>query len=155
MVSRIKDGQQVTIHYRLSLEDGTVLEDSKGKAPLVYLHGSGQIVPGLERELAGKEVGYECEAQVAPADGFGEYDPAAEQTVPKSAFPAETKVEVGQVFHTNGPRGPVSVRIHRVDGDSVVITTNHALAGQRLNFHVRIVDIREATAEPSPPQDSG
>ena len=155
MAARISNGQQVTIHYRLGLDDGTVLEDSNDKAPLVYIHGSGQIVPGLERELEGKEVGYECDVQVEPADGFGEYDPAAEQTVPKTAFPADAKVEAGQTFQTNGPKGPVAVRVQRVDPDSVVITTNHPLAGQRLNFKVRVIDIRVAKAEQSPPQDSG
>ena len=155
MALTIRAGLEVTVHYRLSLDDGTVLEDSAGKDPLRFVHGAGQIVPGLERVLEGKDAGFECEVEVDAADGYGEYDPSAEQPVPRTQFPADVDLQPGMAFQADGPKGPVSVWVHRIEQDNVVITSNHPLAGQRLNFKVRVVDVREATAAQTPPQDSG
>lgn len=148
MKPAIADGHAVTIHYRLTLDDGTIADDSFDGDPLVYLHGAHNIVPGLERELTGKNAGDTCEVEVAPEDGYGNYDPAAEQSVPKSAFPENVDVQPGMSFQTRGPSGqPVPVWVRKLDGDNVVITGNHPLAGQRLNFKVEVLDVRAATPE--------
>ncbi|MCA8951533.1 MAG: peptidylprolyl isomerase [Planctomycetes bacterium] len=148
MKPAIADGHAVTIHYRLTLDDGTIADDSFGGDPLVYLHGASNIVPGLEKELLGKNVGETCEVEVAPAEGYGEYDPTAEQSVPKSAFPPNAPLEPGMSFQTRGPRGqPMPVWVRKIEEENVIITANHPLAGQRLSFKVEVVDVREATAE--------
>jgi len=155
MKSAIADGLSVTLHYRLTLDDGTVADDSFDGEPLVYVHGAGRIVPGLERRLTGMKVGDEHELVVEAADGYGEYDPTAEQSVPRAQFPPGAKLEPGVSFQAEGPNGVVSVWVRKVDGDDVIITSNHPLAGQRLNFKVRVVDVREASAAKQPAADSG
>lgn len=148
MKPAIADGHVVTIHYRLTLDDGSIADESFGGDPLVYLHGARNIVPGLERQLAGKNVGDTCEVTVPPAEGYGEYDPAAEQKVPKSAFPANVELQPGMSFQTRARNGqPMPVWVRKIDGDEVVVTANHPMAGQQLNFKVEVVDVRRATAD--------
>jgi len=144
----IAEGLVVTIHYRLTLDDGSIADDSFGGDPLTYLQGAQNIVPGLERELLGKNVGDTCEVVVTAAEGYGEYDPAADQTVPKTAFPANVALQPGMSFQTRGRNGQsVPVWVRAITGDKVSITGNHPLAGQRLNFKVEVVDVRRATKE--------
>ncbi|MCR9247267.1 MAG: peptidylprolyl isomerase [bacterium] len=148
MKPAIADGHAVTIHYRLTLDDGTVADDSFGGDPLVYLHGSHNIVPGLEKQLTGKNVGETCEVEVDPSEGYGQYDPAADQAVPKSQFPPNVDIQPGMSFQAKGPNGqPIPVWVAKVEEETVTITANHPLAGQRLSFKVEVVDVREATEE--------
>jgi FKBP-type peptidyl-prolyl cis-trans isomerase SlyD len=148
MKPAIANGHAVTIHYRLTLDDGSIADDSFGGDPLVYLHGAHNIVPGLEAQLAGKKVGDTCECTVAPAEGYGEYDPAAEQTVKKSAFPPNADLKPGTAFQSRGRNGqPMSVWVRAVKGDDVIVTTNHPLAGQSLHFKIEVLDVRRATNE--------
>jgi FKBP-type peptidyl-prolyl cis-trans isomerase SlyD len=144
----IADGCAVTIHYRLTLDDGSIADESFGGDPLVYLHGAQNIVPGLERELAGRNVGDVCEVTVAAADGYGEYDPTAEQTVPRTAFPPNVDVQAGMSFTSRGRGGQtVPIWVRTVKGDEIVVTRNHPMAGQRLNFRVEVIDVRRATRQ--------
>jgi FKBP-type peptidyl-prolyl cis-trans isomerase SlyD len=142
------NGHVVTIHYRLTLDDGSIADESFGGEPLVYLHGAQNIVPGLESQLVGKKVGETCEVTVAPKDGYGEYDPAGDQTVPKSAFPKNVEVAAGMSFQTRAANGQaIPVWVRSVKGDEVVVTQNHPMAGQQLNFKVEVVDVRKATKD--------
>lgn len=146
MKPAIADGHVVTIHYRLTLDDGTIADDSFEGDPLVYLQGAQNIVPGLERQLAGKKVGDTCEVTVPANEGYGEYDPAAEQTVPKTSFPPNVTLQVGMSFQTKGRNGqPMPVWIRSLKGDDVIVTANHPMAGQQLNFKIEVVDVRRAT----------
>lgn len=147
MKTTIADGHAVTIHYRLTLDDGTVASESFGGDPLVYLHGKGNIVPGLERQLTGKSVGDECEVTVDPVDGYGEHDPAAEQSVPRSQLPPGVDIQPGMSLQAEGPQGTIQVWVQQVADDEVVLSTNHPLSGKRLTFQVQVVDVREASAE--------
>jgi len=148
MTLAISDDHVVTIHYRLTLDDGSIADESFGGDPLVYLHGARNIVPGLERQLAGKMKGDKVEAVVPANEGYGEYDPTAEQTVPKTAFPPNVDLQVGMSFQTrarNGQQMPVWIRA--IKDDQVVVSANHPMAGQRLNFTVEVLDVRAATRE--------
>ena len=148
MKPAIADGHAVTIHYRLTLDDGSIADESFGGEPLVYLHGAQNIVPGLERQLAGKKVGDKLEVTVPANEGYGEYDPTAEQTVPKTSFPPNVELKPGASFQTRGRNGqPVPVWIRALKGDQVIVTGNHPMAGQRLNFSVEILDVRRATKD--------
>lgn len=148
MKPAIANGHVVTIHYRLTLDDGSIADDSFGGEPLVYLHGAQNIVPGLERQLQGKNVGDACDCTVPAAEGYGEYDPAADQTVKKNAFPPNVDLQPGMSFQTRGRNGhPMPVWVRSVKGDDVVVSTNHPLAGQTLNFRIEVIDVRRATAE--------
>ncbi|MBK8096868.1 MAG: peptidylprolyl isomerase [Planctomycetes bacterium] len=136
------------MHYKLTLDDGSVADSSFGNDPLVYLQGHHNIVPGLERQMLGKKAGDKFIAQVPPEEGYGQYDPGAEQTVPKTAFPPNQPPQPGMQFQTRARNGEVMpVWIKSVTDDQVVITANHPMAGQRLNFEIEIVSIRKPTKD--------
>jgi FKBP-type peptidyl-prolyl cis-trans isomerase SlyD len=148
MKPAIADGHVVTIHYRLTLDDGSVADQSFGGEPMLYMHGAQNIVPGLERQLAGKKIGDKLDVVVPANEGYGEYDPAAEQTVPKSQFPANVELQVGMAFQTRGRNNQaMTVYVRTLKDDQVTITANHPLAGQRLNFAIEVLDVRRATAD--------
>ena len=138
----------VTIHYELKDSEGTVLDSSKGKDPLVYLHGAGNIIVGLEEALIGKKIGDEVSTVVAPEKGYGMPVDALIQTVPREAFGDEIeKVEVGMRFQAETEQGPVPVVVTAMDDNTVTVDGNHPLAGQELHFSVSIAEIRDATQE--------
>ena len=137
----------VSIDYTLTDEQGTLLDSSDGREPLSYVHGAGQIVPGLERALEGKSPGDSVQVTVPPQDAYGERSPDLLQTVPREQFPAGTVPEVGQQFQVQMPTGARLVTVANVDDDAVLIDANHPLAGHELNFDVTVKDVRDATAE--------
>ncbi|KAA9357053.1 MULTISPECIES: FKBP-type peptidyl-prolyl cis-trans isomerase [Larkinella] len=131
------------IHYTLRDNDGNILDSSEGRDPLYYLHGEGNLIPGMENGLAGKSVGDKFQIKVPAEDGYGVPDPQMIQAVPISAFGGQP-VQIGMQFQTN--QGQV-VTVTEVNDDQVMIDANHPLAGQELNFDVEIIDVRDATAE--------
>jgi FKBP-type peptidyl-prolyl cis-trans isomerase SlyD len=143
----ITQDQVVSIHYTLTGDDGEVLDSSAAGEPLAYLHGHGNLIPGLERELTGKSVGDKLQVKIAPADAYGEYDQALVQRVPRRALKGVPNVRVGLRLQTQTPAGPRAVTITQVTGDMVTLDGNHPLAGKHLNFAVEVAEVREATAE--------
>lgn len=144
----IKENSVVTMHYELKDAEGEVLDSSKGQEPLVYLHGAGNIIPGLEEALVGKTVGDTVDAVIAPEKGYGMPVDALVQTVPKEAFGEEvSKVEVGMRFQAETEQGPVPVVVTAMDDTTVTVDGNHPLAGKELHFNVSISEVREASAE--------
>ncbi|WP_405492110.1 peptidylprolyl isomerase [Nocardia sp. NBC_00511] len=138
----------VSIDYTLTDDDGDVLDTSVGDEPLVYLHGAENIVPGLERALEGKTTGDELVVIVEPEDGYGEYDAELVSTVALEMFEGVDEIEPGMEFHAEAPDGESQiVTVRQVDGSEVTIDANHPLAGQRLHFKVKVVDIRDASDE--------
>ena len=138
----------VHIDYTLTGDDGKVLDSSNGKEPLAYLHGAGNIIPGLEKALEGKAVGDELEVSVEPEDAYGEYAAELVSTLSRSMFEGVDELEVGMQFHASAPDGQMQiVTIRDLDGDDVTVDGNHPLAGQRLNFKVKVVAIRDASQE--------
>ena len=145
---KVTNHSVVSIHYKLTNNDGEVLDSSEGKDPLTYLHGMGNLIPGLEQELLDKAVGDKLQVTVAPADGYGELNEQMIQQVPASAFEGVDQIQVGMQFRASGPDGDVQlITVTAVDGDMVTIDGNHPLAGVELNFDVEITSIREATQE--------
>ena len=144
----IGENQVVGIHYTLRDESKEVLDSSEGQDPLLYLHGHGQIVVGLEKALAGKKVGDKLDVAVSPEEGYGQYDPKLTSEVQKKQFPKQARLEVGALFEFSNSKGhPVVVRIVEVNAETVKVDANHPLAGKKLNFAVEIVSVREATKE--------
>jgi FKBP-type peptidyl-prolyl cis-trans isomerase SlyD len=138
----------VSIDYTLTNEAGEVIDSSAGGAPLVYLQGAGNIIPGLEKALEGKAVGDELTVAVEPEDAYGEYAAELVSTLSRGMFEGVDELEVGMQFHASAPDGQMQiVTIRDLDGDDVTVDGNHPLAGQRLNFQVKIVDIRDASQE--------
>jgi FKBP-type peptidyl-prolyl cis-trans isomerase SlyD len=141
------DGKVVSIHYTLKDDDGEVVDSSSGGEPLDYLHGAGNIVPGLEAAMIGRAIGDKFKVTVAPADGYGEVV-GEPRPVPRSAFPPDADLEEGMQFFVRGPDGePHPVWVAGISGDQVLIDANHPLAGENLNFEIEIVAIRDATKD--------
>jgi FKBP-type peptidyl-prolyl cis-trans isomerase SlyD len=137
----------VAIDYTLSDAQGGVIDSSKGQEPLHYLHGSGNIIPGLEKALEGKSAGDTIKVTVPPEQGYGVHDPLLVQDVPRAAF-GKAKVEEGMQFRAEGKNaGSRMVTVVNVQPDSVRIDANHPLAGKTLHFDVKVVAVREATKE--------
>lgn len=146
MAAEITEDIVIGIHYTLKGEDGEVIDSSSGEEPLYYLQGRGQIIDGLERALAGKKVGEKMTVQVQPDDGYGEYNPALELTIPRDEFPADFELEEGSVFELSSDDGDsIIARVVFIDGDTVHVNGNHPLAGEILTFDVEVVSIRNAT----------
>lgn len=138
----------VSIDYTLSNDAGEVLDSSNGAEPLVYLHGAGNIIAGLENALAGKKVNDELEVSIEPEDAYGEYSAELITTLGREMFEGVDELQVGMQFHASAPDGGMQIVIIReIDGDDVIIDGNHPLAGQQLNFKVKVVDIRAASEE--------
>lgn len=137
----------VTIHYTLKDDSGEVIDSSTGGEPLAYLHGHGNIVPGLERELTGRSAGDKVSVRVPPAQGYGEYDKGLVQSVPRRALRGVKDIQPGMHLHAQTEGGPRTVTVTNVTRDRVTLDGNHPLAGKHLNFDIQIGDVRQATAE--------
>ncbi len=144
---KIEGQVHVSIEYTLTLDSGEEIDKSEPGKPLGFVAGVGQIIPGLEKQLEGKEAGEALKVVVEAKEGYGEYNEEAVRDIPKKAFPEDMEIEVGMVFQANGPQGPTSIRVKEVKDDAVVGDFNHPLAGENLNFDVKISDVREVTKE--------
>ena len=147
-MTTIAKDKAVSIHYTLTLDGGQVIDSSEGKDPLVYLHGHGNIIPGLEKELVGKGIGEKLSVTVNPEEGYGVHNPGLIQEVPREAFQGVDNLEVGMMFQAPGEGGHIQlIRIAGIEGDKITVDGNHELAGKTLNFAVEISEIREASPE--------
>jgi FKBP-type peptidyl-prolyl cis-trans isomerase SlyD len=136
----------VTIGYTLKDDAGKVLDSSDGGEPLTYLHGAGDIVPGLEKALDGKQVGDAISVSLSPEEAYGQRDERQVRNVPLRKLP-KGKVEVGMQYEVTTEAGPMLALVTAVRGDYATIDANHPLAGMRLHFDVKVVEVRDATAE--------
>ncbi|NLE59118.1 MAG: peptidylprolyl isomerase [Planctomycetes bacterium] len=144
----VADDLVVSLAYTLKLDDEEIIDSSDGDDPIQFVQGLGQIVPGLERALVGLAVGDELDVAVAPADGYGEVDPDAFEELPLDAFSSEVDLEPGMELQVSDESGEVyDAYVSEVRENSVVLDFNHPLAGETLNFHVKVIDLRHATPE--------
>lgn len=137
----------VAIDYTLTGDDNEVIDSSNGRRPLEYMHGQGNIIPGLETALEGKGEGESLKVNIAPGDAYGEYNPKLVQPVPRSNFGTIDKIEVGMQFQARTPGGMHVVRVVTVDSENVTVDANHPLAGKTLHFDVKVVSVRDARPE--------
>ena len=147
MASPIEKDKVVGIDYTLTGEDGNVIDTSQGREPLAYLHGAGNIIPGLESALEGKSEGEQVKVTIPPEQAYGAKDERLVQQVPRTAFQGVAEIKPGMQFQANTQQGPRVISVVAVEGDQVTIDANHPLAGATLNFDVTVRTIREATAE--------
>lgn len=136
----------ITIDYTLTDEEGEVLDSSEDDGPLEYLHGFGNIIPGLEAALEGKEPGQKLQVTVSPEKGYGERDESLVQSVPRSRFP-NGEIEVGMRFSAETEDSSRLLTVVAVDKQQVTVDGNHPLAGQTLSFDVTVREVRDATEE--------
>lgn len=142
----ISNNTAVAFHYTLTNNAGEVLDSSEGSEPLLYLHGAGNIIPGLENALTGKKIGDTLKVAVPPEEAYGVIDSKMVQTVSIQMFEG-MDVEVGMQFHADVSYGSGVITITAINGNEVTIDGNHPLAGEHLNFDVEIVDVRPATSD--------
>lgn len=145
--TKIENDIVVTMDYSLTV-DGEIVDSSEEEGPIAFLQGHGNIIPGLERELAGMKIGDHKKVTVLPADGYGEMDPDNLVDVPRSEFPPEIPLEIGteiQVAMDDGSED--TAIISDIKDESVQLDFNHPLAGKTLEFEVTITDLRAPTAE--------
>ena len=143
---QIGQDKVVMLHYVLRDDAGEVLDKSDAAEPLAYLHGNGNLSPGLEEALNGHSAGEKMSVAVPADKAYGPHDPTLVQAVPRRAFEG-AEIKPGMRFHAQTEDGPRAVVVTRVQGDMVTIDGNHPLAGQNLNFEVEIVGVREPTSE--------
>lgn len=137
-----------SIDYTLTDDEGQVLDTSEGREPLTYLHGEGNLIPGLETALEGQNPGDSLSVTIEPAEAYGEHDERLIQQVPMAAFEGVESVEPGMRFQATDEQGQGRVvTVTGIEGDEVTVDANHPLAGQSLNFEVSVVEVREATSE--------
>jgi FKBP-type peptidyl-prolyl cis-trans isomerase SlyD len=145
-------GTVVSMNYAVRTEDGSEVDRSAPGQPLEYLHGHGNIIPGLERQIAGKAAGAKFAADIAPADAYGDLDMELFIALPKEVFPEEVRgrLQPGMRFQAEHPQKPgqaVVYTVCEVSDDEVKVDGNHPLAGKKLQFEIEIVGVRAATAD--------
>ncbi|WP_457747225.1 FKBP-type peptidyl-prolyl cis-trans isomerase [Sulfurimonas sp.] len=142
----IEANQIVSLEYEVRDGDKTV-DSNVGGAPLVFMFGKGQIIPGLENGIKDMSIGEKADVLVKAADAYGEYNAEATQEVPKDQF-AGIDLEDGMTLYGQGEDGgTVQVTVKEIKDDTVVIDFNHPLAGKDLMFSVTINNVRDASAE--------
>jgi FKBP-type peptidyl-prolyl cis-trans isomerase SlyD len=139
---KIEKDKVISIDYKLSVE-GNVVDESDGE-PLVYLHGYGNIIAGLEAALTGLEPGTQTKVSVAPEAGYGFYDEQLIQTIPVSSF--DDDLEVGGHYTGEDEDGQaLSFTVLEIEGEEALVDFNHPLAGDTLEFWVKVLSVRDAT----------
>ncbi len=143
----IENNKVVTIDYTMTDENGVIIDSSDGKDPISFLHGAGNMVPGLEAELIGKTFDDEFDVTVAPENAYGERMDQLVSEVPAEAFTGVDKVEVGMAFNAETPQGPIPVTVTAISDEKITVDANHPLAGKTLTFRGIVHDVRDATEE--------
>lgn len=145
---QIGKNKVVAMNYTLTNPEGFVLDRSQPGQPLVYLHGVGGIIPGLESALEGKPAGTSLSVTIAPEQAYGIRNEQLVQDVPRKMFQGVTSIEPGMQFQAQGPDGQRRiVTVMEATDESVKIDANHPLAGVTLKFDVHVVEVRDATPE--------
>ena len=144
---KVEENKVVTFEYTLKNDNGDILDSSSDHAPLVYIHGSGNIIPGLESELEGKQIGDKFHATIAPEDAYGiRYDELVQKIEREKLAHLDT-IEVGMQLQAYDEEGMQILTVKEVSDTDVTLDGNHPLAGERLHFDVEVTGIREATEE--------
>ena len=137
----------VAIEYCLTLDSGEEVDRSRSDNPLSFITGTGQIIPGLEKEIMGMETGDSANITVEPDDAYGPPRKDLMHEIPRSQFPADADIKPGIKFQAQSPNGPIIILVKTIKDDTVTVDLNHPLAGQRLHFDVKIAEVREPSAQ--------
>jgi len=144
---KVEKGRVVTIRYSLFNDQGALLEQSTEEDPLTYLHGYGNIVPGLEKKLDGHNVGYNAKVVISPEGGYGPRDDELVFDVPRENFPDDVKLVSGLQVAAESEHGSLLSTVVDMTDDTVTLDANHPLAGITLHFDVEVMDVRVATQD--------
>ena len=137
----IQNGSTVNVHYTGKLTNGEVFDSSEGKAPISFVVGSGQIIPGFENAIIGKSTGDKVTVSIPPAEAYGEFREDLLVKVPNTQLPGP--VEVGMSLQAQAENGmPVNVLVKEVNEDHAIIDGNHPFAGKELIFDIEVVSVQ-------------
>jgi len=142
---KISDKKVGIIHYTLKDDNSIVLDSSEGQAPLAYIHGMKNLIPGMESALEGKQAGDKFGIVIAPEDAYGKRDERLVNKVPITNFPEKEHVKIGVQFQANTPEGTRIATIVDIENDTVTVDFNHQLADVTLHFNVEVIEVRDAT----------
>lgn len=144
-MSTVKQGDTVSVHYKGTLDDGTVFDSSEGRDPLSFTVGEGQVVPGFEHAVLGMAQGEEKQARLEMQDAYGERREDLVLDVPREQLPEGLDVDVGTPLQLQQPDGtPVPVTVAKLTDETVTLDANHPLAGEALTFNLTVVSIAGA-----------
>jgi peptidylprolyl isomerase len=145
---KVKNGHNIHVHYRGTLNDGTEFDNSRlrGKT-LSFEVGTRQLISGFNEAVVGMKAGETKSVTLTPEQAYGPHNPQAKQTVPKRAFGPEFEFILGGTIQGNGPAGPFMAKIEEVRDAEVVLDMNHPLAGQNLNFEIEVVSIETSQTD--------
>lgn len=137
----------IGFHYTLTDKDGNQVDSSQGHAPLLFLEDSGQIIPGLEKEIIDLNVGDKKKVEVKANEAYGDIVQELVITVQKNQFPEGAVLNVGDQFQVNNDPGAPIFTIKEIKDEEVTIDGNHPMAGKDLFFDIEITEKRNATDE--------
>jgi FKBP-type peptidyl-prolyl cis-trans isomerase SlyD len=142
---KIENNVHVSMTYTLTNDAGETLDQAGEDRPFGFVFGAGQVIPGLEKQIAGMEKGQSANITIAPSDAYGERNEEMVREIPRIQFPADIELKPGMPFEAQSPQGPMQFRIKEVTDETVYADFNHPLAGETLHFALNIIDLREAT----------
>lgn len=146
-IMQISAQKVVSIDYTLTNDKGEVVDTSQGREPLAYIQGIGNLIPGLEQALEGRSAGDSLKVSIPPEQAYGMRDDGLTQAVPRRMFENADEIQVGMQFQTNSEHGLQVVTVVAVDPENITVDANHPLAGETLHFDVKVVEVRDASAE--------
>jgi len=144
ILSKVKDGNTVKVHYTGTLKDGSVFDTSAEREPLEFKLGEGQLIPGFEKAVIGMEEGESTKIDIPVKEAYGEAREDLIINVPKDQLPDDVEPEVGMQLQVNQPDGqPVPVGGREISDDELTLDANHPLAGKDLSFEIEVVEIKD------------
>ena len=141
-MKQAKNGDTVRIHYTGKLTDGTRFDSSREREPLEFTIGAGQIIPGLDREVQGMQVGAKATVTIPAKDAYGDHNPDQVQAIPRAKIPDGMDIKTGERLQARTTDGrELSLTVVEVGDQKVTVDGNHPLAGKDLVFDVELVEI--------------
>ncbi len=140
-MAQVQSGDTVRVHYTGTLDDGTVFDSSKGRDPIEFTVGGGQVIAGFDAAVSGMAEGESKKITIPAAQAYGERRDELMLQVDRSQFPADVEPQVGQQFQMSQGEQNFVVNVAAVDGEQVTLDANHPLAGQDLTFELELVDV--------------
>jgi peptidylprolyl isomerase len=143
---QVKNGNTVSVHYKGTLNDGTVFDESRPRGDtLNFTIGSGKMIRGFNDAVVGMATGETKNVTLSPEQAYGPHNPEAIQLVPKQAFGEDFVFELGGMIQGNGPQGTFLAKVQEVQEENVILDMNHPLAGQALSFEIELVSVEAST----------
>lgn len=141
-MTQLKKGDKVKVHYTAKLDDGTVIDTSKGKEPLVFTVGSGETLPKFEEQVTAMSPGEKKSFKLSFTDAYGPRNEQLSGEIPRNMLPSDLVPEADALIQIQQPNGQVvMVKIVEVKKDTIVVDANHPLAGKNLSFDVEFIGV--------------